>query len=165
MTMLILFGVTTAAPGATSASSGSGGLSTTFSVLAAAAWVITLALIALAVRANWGLVKRLPQWAVTVALIAIGILVLVGFVAHTAWIGIAALIAVFAAWLWFLARWLFPRMPEVQERMARAEDPRLAAEHEAERAAAAQRGAALEHVLDDAVREEHPDDLEALKKD
>jgi len=135
-----------------------------FTILAAAAWVVTLVLIAVAVRANWGMAKHLPQWLVTVLLIAIGVLVLVAFVAHTALVGIAALIAVFATWLWFLARWLFPRMPEVQEHLERVTDPQLAAEHEAERAASAQRGAALEQVLDEAVREEHPEDLEAIEE-
>jgi len=164
MTALIVFGVTTAVPGASSASGGSTP-SPAFTILAAIAWLVTLALIAVAVRANWGLAKRLPQWLVTVFLIVIGVLVIVAFVAHTAWIGIAALIAVFATWLWFLARWLFPRMPEVQERLERARDPRLAAEQEAEQAVSAQRGADLEQVLDDVVREEHPEDVKAIEED
>jgi hypothetical protein len=56
-------------------------------------------------------------------------------------------------------------MPEVQERMERARDPQLAAEQDAERAVSAQRGADLEHVLDDVVREEHPEDVEAIEED
>ena len=56
-------------------------------------------------------------------------------------------------------------MPEVQERLERARDPRLAAEQEAEQAVSAQRGADLEQVLDDVVREEHPEDVKAIEED
>jgi len=164
MTTLVLYGV-----GVTASASSNSSFwwtpSAGFTVLMVAAWAVTLALIAVGVRANWGIVRHMPQWLVTVALIAIGALVLVAFVSHTAWVGLAALIALFATWLWFLTRWLFPRMPEVQERMERAADPRLAAEKETYRAASAQRGAALEHVLDDVVREEHPEDIEAVEND
>jgi hypothetical protein len=140
-------------------------VSTTFTILAAVAWAVTLVLIAVAVRANWGVAKHMPQWLVTVTLVAIGALVLVAVFSSTALLGIAALVAVFALWLWFLARWLFPRVPEVHEHMERVRDPALAAEQEAERAVAAERGAALEHVLDDVVREEHPEDIEAIEED
>jgi len=113
--------------------------------------------IAVAVRANWGLAKRLPQWLVTVFLIVIGVLVLVAFVAHTAWIGIAALIAVFATWLWFLARWLFPRMPEGAGSAWRGpETPSSPPNRTLSARVSAQRGADLEHVLDDVVRRSTP---------
>ena len=165
MTVLILFGVTTAVPGASSAPSGSGGPSPAFTILAAIAWVVTLALIALAVRANWGLAKHLPQWLVTVFLIVIGVLVIVAFVAHTAWIGIAALIAVFATWLWFRPAGRSPARPRCRSAWERVRTPQVAAEQEAEQAVSAQRGADLEQVLDDVVREEHPEDVKAIEED
>lgn len=157
MTAHALFGLAASIGGTT--------VSTTFTILAAVAWAVTLVLIAVAVRANWGVAKHMPQWLVTVTLIAIGALVLVAVISHTALLGIAALIAVFAIWVWFLARWLFPRVPEVHEHMERVMDPQLVAEQDAERAASAERGAALEHVLDKVVREEHPEDVEAIEKD
>ncbi len=157
MTAHALFGLAASIGGTT--------VSTTFTILAAVAWAVTLVLIAVAVRANWGVAKHMPQWLVTVTLIAIGALVLVAVISHTALLGIAALIAVFAIWVWFLARWLFPRVPEVHEHMERVMDPQLVAEQDAERAASAERGAALEHVLDEVVREEHPEDVEAIEKD
>jgi hypothetical protein len=141
------------------------GITTTMTILSAAVWVVTLILIAVAIRANWGVAKHMPQWAVTLTLIAVGALVVVAFVSHTGWVAIAALIAVFATWLWLLARWLFPRVPEVHEHMERVMNPELAAEQDAARAASAQRGAALDDVLDDMVREEHPDDLKAVQED
>jgi len=156
MTILALFGAA-ATHGATLASSAAGTRSPTIAIVAAAAWVLTLVLIAVAVRANWGIARHMPPWAVTATLIAIGALVVVAFVARPAWVGITALIAVFATWLWFLARWLFPRLPEVQEYIDRSTDPQLAAEQDAERAVSVQRGAALDEVLDEAVREEHPE--------
>ncbi|MGZ4200358.1 MAG: hypothetical protein ACXVP1_09245 [Thermoleophilia bacterium] len=137
----------------------------TLSILAAVAWAITLVLIAVAVRASWGVAKHLPQWLVTVILLAVGVLVLLAFVVNTAWLGIAALVTVFAVWIWFLARWLFPRVPEVHERFERARDPQLAAEQDADRAESAERGAALEHVLDEVVHEEHPEDIKAIEGD
>jgi hypothetical protein len=140
-------------------------VSQAFTVLSAIAWVVTLVLIVIAVRANWGIAKHMPNWAVTLTLVAIGALVLVAFVSHTGWVAIAALIAVFASWLWLLARWLFPRIPKVHEEYERVAHPELAAEQDAARAASSERGAALEHVLDDMVHEEHPDDLKAVQED
>ena len=122
-------------------------------------------LIAVAVRANWGVAKHLPQWLVTVVLLAVGALVLAAFFANTVWLGIAALVAVFALWMWFLARWLFPRVPEVHEHFERAMDPQLAAEQDADAHSSAERGAALEHVLDEVVHEEHPEDVKAIEED
>ena len=148
-------------------SSGTGGATPaqTFTILSAVAWAVTLVLIVVAVRANWGIAKHVPNWAVTVTLVAIGVLVLVAFASHTGWVAIAALIAVFAAWMWFLARWLLRRVPEVPEHFERVVHPGLAAEQDAERAASAERGAALEDVLGDMVREEHPEDLKAVQVD
>ncbi len=140
-------------------------MTTTFTILAAVAWVATLALIAVAVRANWGVAKHMPQWLVTVTLVAVGALVVAAFFANTVWLGIAALVTVFAVWIWFLARWLFPRVPEVHERFERARDPQLAAEQDADRAESAERGTALEHVLDEVVHEEHAEDIEAIEGD
>ena len=147
------------------ASGSSGTTAQSWTILSALAWALTLVLIVVAVRANWGIAKHVPNWAVTLTLVAIGVLVLIAFASHTGWVAIAALIAVFAAWLWFLARWFFRRVPEVHEHFERVAHPELAAEQDAERAATAERGAALEHVLDDMVREEHPDDLKAVQED
>ena len=153
-----LVGLSGAAPGRSADSK-------TFAILAAAAWLLMLVLIAVAVRVNWGIAKRLPQWAVVVTLIAIGIVVVVAFVWNFVWLGPAALIAVMAAWVWFLARWLFPRVPEVEEKMERVLDPQRAAEEDAEQVVSAQRGVALEDVLDDVMREEHPEDLESIQEE
>lgn len=134
-------------------------------VASAVAWAITLVLIAVAVRANWGVARHMPNWAVTLTLVAIGALVLVAFASHTGWVAIAALIAVFATWMWLVARHLLQRVPEVHEHFDRVMHPEEAAAHDAEQAASSERGSALEHVLDDMVHEEHPEDLKAITED
>ena len=136
-----------------------------FAILAAIAWAVTLVLIAVAVRASWRLTKHLSAGAATAILIAVGVLVVLAFVWNPVWLGIAALVAVFAVWTWFLARRLPAEITDVQEHVERVAHPQLAAEQDAERAESAERGAALEHVLDEAVREEHPEDLGAIEGD
>jgi hypothetical protein len=134
-----------------------------FAILAAAAWAVTLVLIAVAVRANWRFTQHLSTGAATAVLIAVGVLVVLAFVWNPVWLGIAALVAVFAVWTWFLARRLPTEITDVHEHMERAAHPQLAAEQDAERAESARRGAALEHVLDEVVREEHPEDTKAIE--
>ncbi|HVN42883.1 MAG TPA: hypothetical protein VMT50_08870 [Steroidobacteraceae bacterium] len=134
-------------------------------ILAAVAWALTLVLIAVAVAANWQLTKRMSPRLVTAILIAIGVLVLIAFVWNPVWLGVAALVAVFAVWAWFLARRLPGEVTEVHDHFERVAHPERAAEQDAERAESAERGTALEHVLDEAVHEEHPEDLEAIKDD
>ena len=134
-------------------------------ILAAVAWAVTLVLIAVAVAANWRLTRHLSKGLVTVVLIAIGALVLVAFVWQPVLLGIAALVAVFAVWTWFLVRRLPGEVTGVHDHFERVAHPERAAERDVERARSAERGAALDRVLDEAVREEHPEDLAAIEDD
>jgi len=132
-------------------------------IVAAVAWAVTLVLIAVGVRANWRLTRNLSSRAVIATFGVVGVLIVIAFVWNPVWLGIAALVAVFAIWTWFLARRLPSEVTEVHDHMERVVDPQLAAEQDAERAVSAERGAALEHVLDEVVHEEHPEDLTEIE--
>jgi len=129
----------------------------------AALWVITLALIALAVWGNWNVTKRLPAWAVTVVLVVVGVLVVVALVRHQSLVGIGALVALFAVWVWFLARAFVKHVPDVAERLSDPQYKEHQAELHAAQAEQAQRGDALEGVLGRVMREEHPEDIAAVE--
>ena len=122
-------------------------------------WGITLVLIALAIWGNWGIAKRMPTWAVAATEVAIGALVLVALLSNNAWIAIAALIALFAGWIWFVVRYGFTHIPDVAERLSDPQYKEHQAELHAEQAEQARRGDALEGVLGQVMREEHPEDI------
>jgi len=132
-------------------------------IVIAILWCVTLALIALAVWGNWNFTKRLPAWAVTVVLVVVGVLVVVALLRHTSLIGVGLLVALFAVWVWFLARAFVRHVPDVVERVS---DPQYK-EHQAELHAAqteqAKRGDALEGVLGKVMREEHAEDIATVE--
>jgi len=134
-------------------------------VVVAILWCVTLALIALAVWGGWSITKRLPAWAVTVALVVVGVLVLVALVRHSSLIAIGALVALFAVWVWFLARGFVRHVPDVAERLSDPQYKEHQAELHAEQAEQARRGDALESVLGEVMREEHAEDIAAVESD
>jgi len=139
------------------------GITQGMTIASAVLWGITLVLIAVAVAGNWGITKRLPGWAVTLVLVVVGVLVLIALLRHSSLIGIAALVALFAFWVWFLARYFLKRAPDVAQRLSDPQYKEHQAELHAEQAEQAKRGDALEGVLGQVMREEHAEDIAAVE--
>jgi len=131
---------------------GPGFASVALTIAALVGWIATAIIIAIAVRANWGVARHMPGWAVTLTIIAIGALLGVAIVSSSAWFAVAAVLALFALWLWFVVRVAFWHIPDVAERLA---DRRYKhrAERRADQAEQARRGDALEDVLGTAMRD------------
>jgi len=100
------------------------------------------------------LLKRPASGTWRAVVVVLGVLGVLGWVSHNWWFTTIMMAVLWGCAVWLIVRWLGSAVSGV-DRLATELDPEKRAELQREQAAAAERGAALERVLDEAEEDQH----------
>jgi len=96
--------------------------------------------------------KRTPSGTWRAIVVVLGVLGVLSWVSHSWWFTTLMMVALWGCAVWLIVRWLGSAVSGV-ERLATELDPEKRAELQREQAESAERGAALERVLDEAEKD------------